>query len=139
MTENTQNLKFRSVDEFLEFLPPQERKIVDELRKLVFDCLPECTEKLSYNVPYYALRYGVCFIWPASVQWKIVTQQSVDLGFCKGHLLTDDLNYLDKGKRKEVYVRTFYSVKDIDADLLRSFIYEAAIVDEQLAKSKKRH
>ncbi|QMU30734.1 hypothetical protein [Adhaeribacter radiodurans] len=71
-----QDVAFQSVDDFLAYLPEDELQIVEFLRRLVFYCLPNCTEKLAYNVPYYWVNKSICFIWPASVKWgKQVTYQ----------------------------------------------------------------
>ena len=48
-----QKLNFRNVDDFLDYLPDNELEIVQFLRQLIVDCIPNCTEKLAYNVPYY--------------------------------------------------------------------------------------
>ena len=50
--------------------------------------------------------------------------------------MTDDLGYLEKANRKEVYMKTFHDVKEIDTELLKQYLYEAAFVDEQTAKRK---
>ncbi|MCE3228728.1 MAG: hypothetical protein K0S32_3279 [Bacteroidetes bacterium] len=134
-----QDVKFRNVDEFLDYLPEDERKIVNLLRKIVFDCLPEVSEKLSYNVPFYRVHKGICFVWPASVKWgKGHTWTGVRFGFQYGYLLADEINYLDKGERKQVYWKNFSSIKEIDTDLLKSYIFEAAILDQQGAGTKKK-
>src|SRR5688572_22518649 len=96
--QKMQNVSFSNVDEFLEFLPDDERKIVEVLRNLVFNCIPYCTEKLSYNVPFYRVNKNICFIWPASVQWgKTKSNNGVRLGFSNGYLMQDEIGYLDKG------------------------------------------
>ncbi|HNT19054.1 MAG TPA: DUF1801 domain-containing protein, partial [Saprospiraceae bacterium] len=59
-----QNVSFRSVGEFLEYLPAEERVIVDVLRKLILDTLPGIEERLSFNVPFYRMKKDICFIWP---------------------------------------------------------------------------
>jgi hypothetical protein len=66
-------------------------------------------------------------------------KSGVEFGFCKGHLLAD-VSYLDKGTRKEVYTRTFHSIKEIDTEALRQLLYEAVVVDEEeysLKREKK--
>jgi hypothetical protein len=136
MKNRFQSVDFHDVEEFLDYLPEKDRKIVDKLRKLVLECLPGCKEKLAYNVPYYYLNSRVCFIWPGVVQWGTPRREGVELGFCRGHLMADERDYLEKGNRKEVYMKTFHDVKDIDAELLKQYIYEAAFVDEQAAKKK---
>jgi hypothetical protein len=130
-----QQVKFGSVDEMLEYLPDDELLITERLRKLVFDCVPSITEKLSFNVPFYKLNKGMFFIWPSSILWGAKkTNEGVRFGFQQGYLLIDELGYLDKGGRKQVYWRDFLTVKDIDFDLLRTYIYEALIIDESFKK-----
>ncbi|MCD6013604.1 MAG: hypothetical protein K0Q79_3466 [Flavipsychrobacter sp.] len=128
-----QSVDFRSVDEFLDYLPADELKIVERLRKIIFDSVPGITEKLSYNVPFYKMNTGMFFIWPAAILWgKTKSYTGVRFGFQQGYLLADEINYLDKGERKQVYYKDFLSIKDIDTELLKSYIFEAVVVDEQL-------
>ncbi|MBS1537231.1 MAG: DUF1801 domain-containing protein [Bacteroidetes bacterium] len=133
--KSMQNVSFRTVDEFLEFLPKDEFIIVDYLRRVIFEYIPHITEKLRYNVPFYKLHKNLCFIWPASVLWgKKKTYSGVRFGFTSGYLLNDELGYLDKGTRKQVYWKEFTDIKSIEVDILKSFIFAAVLLDEQLAK-----
>lgn len=134
-----QDVSFKNIDEFLEYIPKEELELVNYLRKIVFLCAPHCTEKLSYNVPFYKMNKNFCFIWPASVKWgKQVAYKGVRFGFTNGYLLTDETNYLDKGDRKQVYWKDFKTKKEIDTNLLKSYIYEALIIDEQYKKLHKK-
>jgi hypothetical protein len=140
-TDNTkqkmQDVSFRNIEDFLEYLPDDELKMVELLRKIIFNCLPDISEKLSYNVPFYKRHRNLLFIWPASVLWgKKKTYKGVRLGFTNGNLMGDENGYLDKGDRKQVYFKDFESIKEIDVDLLKSYIYDAAIIDEELKKKK---
>jgi hypothetical protein len=134
-----QDVDFRTVGEFLDYLPPHELKIVERLRELVFECIPDVKEKLTYNVPFYYRHSRILFIWPGSVQWGNSKRDDVHLGFCKGHLLADP-SYLEKGDRKEVYLKPFYNTKEINAEAIRQLLYETVVVDEEewLAKKKKK-
>jgi hypothetical protein len=132
-----QNVHFNSVEEFLEFLPEDELKVVRVLRNLMLECMPGCTEKLSFNVPYYKRHSNICFIWPGSVSWGNVQNKGVRLGFTKGYLMQDEINYLDKGDRKQVYWKDYYEVKDIDVDLLKAYVFEAVEIDHQVNSEKK--
>ena len=125
-----QRVSFLNVNEFLEYLPEDELKIVEVLRSLVFECIPDVKEKLAYNVPFYYRHSRICFIWPGSVPWGKTTRKGVEFGFCKGHLLSDP-SYLVAGDKKEVYTRTFYSTGEIDSQILRQLLYEAVIVDKE--------
>ncbi len=127
-----QNVSFQSLDDFLEFLPEEERVITEKLRALVFDTLPEIGERLSFNVPYYRLHRDICFIWPASVLWgKTKAYDGVRFGFTYGHLLQDESHYFQLGNRKQVSYRDFHTPLEIDSDRIRSFLFEASILDEQ--------
>jgi hypothetical protein len=133
-----QQVSFRSVDEFLDYLPPDELAITEYLRKIVLACMPDAREKLSFNVPYYSLRAMVCFIWPASITWgKKKTYEGVRFGFAKGYLMEDDLNYLDKGNRKKIYWRDFQTIEEIDVPLLKTYLQEAILIDEFVAAEKQ--
>lgn len=132
-----QNIRFESINDLLNFLPEHELVIVQFLRKLVFDCFPNPIEKISYNVPYYYQHSRVCFIWPSSVPWGNVKKDGVLLGFCHGNLLRDEMNFLEKGDRKQVFVKTFQKIKDIDTDIVKTYIIEAIFIDEQIRKNKK--
>ncbi len=133
-----QNVNFQTVEELLDFLPVDELKIVELLRKVIFSCIPDIEEKLSYNVPFYKRHSNICYIWPSSVQWGNVKLSGVQFGFNKGYLMHDDIDWLEKGKRKQVFWKTFHSVKEIDVDLLKAYIFEAALVDEEVLKKKRK-
>src|ERR1041385_235099 len=93
-----QDVDFKSIEEFLELLPIGERKIVDALRKLVLECIPDSEEKISYNVPFYRRHYNICYIWPPSITWDGFAHEGVKLGFTYGHLLQDEIGFLERGK-----------------------------------------
>jgi len=134
-----QSVSFKNIDEFLEFLPEVELKTVELLRKIVFSCIPDCTEKLSYNVPFYKKHSNICFIWPSSVTWgETMKQRGVRFGFSKCNQLQDETGYLDKGDRKQVYWKDFYSINEIDIDLLKAYIFEAAVIDEEMMRKKRK-
>lgn len=133
--QRIQSITFKSTYDFFEFLPPEELKLVQFLREVIFECIPHCTEKLSYNVPYYYKHSRICFIWPSSIPWGNIKQKGVvRLGFAKGYLMNDKLNYLDKGNRKQVYWKDFTQTEDIDIPLLKTHLFEAALLDEQTNK-----
>jgi hypothetical protein len=132
-----QDVDFRDVDDLIGQLPEDERKIVERLRSLVLECIPDAKEKLSYNVPFYSRFTRICYIWPGFVPWGSKRKKGVDLGFCRGSLLSDT-SYLDINGRKEVFTKTFYSTRDIDAEKVRQLLYEAALVDEERHRMKKK-
>jgi hypothetical protein len=134
-----QNISFDTVEDFLEFLPVDELRIVNVLRMLVLECMPDAIEKLSFNVPFYKRHKTVCFIWPASVFWgSKKTYEGVRFGFANGYLMQDEIGYLNKGDRKQIYWRDFTSVSEIDVSLLRAYLFEAMIIDDETKAIKKR-
>lgn len=132
-----QNLHFRSVGEFLDYLSGEERIIIDYLREIILDSIPEVTEKLAYNVPYYYKHSRICFLWPPSVPWGNTLIKGVQMGFCNGNLLNDEIGYLEKGSRKQVYWKTFSNIREIDADLLKTYLYDATRIDAEIKRLKK--
>ena len=133
-----QNVQFQSVGELLDFLDPERLEMVETLRELVFETVPGVEERLSFNVPFFR-RYGaLCFIWPGSVSWGSTVWEGVEFGFNNGHLLADEDRYLDRGKRKQVFTKRFFSVHDVkmNIDRLRALLMEAAEVNELLQMEK---
>jgi hypothetical protein len=86
-------------------------------------------------VPFY-YQYGrVCYIWPSSIPWGKVAEGGVLLGFPKGHLLRDELGWLEAGNRKEVRSKTFFKSAEIDTAMVRTYIQEAIRVDTEMKES----
>ena len=125
-----QKLAFRNVGDFLDYLPEDELAVVECLRELVLEALPEVKEKLSYNVPFYYRHRRICYIWPASVPWGKVSA-GVTLGFCQGHLLVDD-DYLCRSDRKNVATVNFRSVSQVDIQKIQDLLWQAAAIDDTL-------
>lgn len=132
-----QVVSFRSVEDCLEYLPEHERIITDHLRELIFLNIPQVREKLAYNVPYFSRRTNICFIWPGSILWGQKTNAGVRLGFVNGYLLSDESGYLDHGDRKQVYWRDFFSLHELDHELISTLLVEATDLDEQLWLEKQ--
>ena len=132
-----QNVSFNSIDEFLAYLPENERILVDLLREIIYECLPGVKEKLSYNVPYFSIHKRICFIWPASVPWGKVEKDGVTLGFCFGNLLEDPEEYLEKGTRKFVSTKTFKSPSEINIEFVKYFLLESLENDKLNRKPLK--
>jgi hypothetical protein len=131
MAKQMQNVKFKSLDDFFEHLPNDELKIVEILRKQVFECIPDVQEKLSFQVPFYYGRKSICFIWPGSVWWgSKQTIFGVQFGFTRGHRLTNIDNHFEIGSRKQLITKTYTSPREIDLPLLSAFLYEAALLDQ---------
>lgn len=127
--ENGQELQCKTVDEFLGYLPQSELEIVLFLRKIIFECMPDCKEKLTYNVPFYYRHSRICYIWPATIPWEKMSK-SVGIGFCKGD------SFLDETFENTKF--TFNSVDEVDVALLKEKIQEAILIDEKIVKARRR-
>jgi hypothetical protein len=132
-----QKVNFKTIDDFLDYLPEPELKLVNILQQIVLKAIPECTEKLAYNVPFYYKHRRICYIWPASMPWGGITE-GVALGFCRGNQLVNPDFYLSGEENKVIRSKTFRFAAEIDTDLLRDFLFEAAILDEQFKKNLKQ-
>jgi hypothetical protein len=104
-----------SIVELFGRLLENERIITDVLRQIILETMPGyCREKISFNVPFFYHKKGICIIWPASVPRGGV-REGVLLGFWQGNKLADKEHYLSPGTNKKVffhvklyYIRCFY-------------------------------
>jgi len=129
-------IKFQSFVEFWDYLPEDERLIVDVLRQIILAQLPKnYKEKLSYNVPYFYGNRRICLIWPGSVPWGGI-RSGVLLGFCQGYLLDDSENYLTHGTNKQVYYKIYHSADEIDEAAIVKLLHEAIELDMNFGPKK---
>ncbi|SEA90362.1 protein of unknown function (DU1801) [Flavobacterium gillisiae] len=131
--ENPQEIELTSIQEFLDYLPEEELEIVLFLRKIVLECMPDCKERLAYNVPFYYRHSKICYIWPASIPWEKVNN-GVGIGFCKDASLLDETFETISFSSKSL----FSSISEIDVDSLKQQIYQAISIDEQIVKARRR-
>jgi hypothetical protein len=126
---NLPAIRIRSLIELFDILPEDERIIVDVLRQIILENLPPtCKEKISYNVPFFHGKKGICIIWPASVPRGGI-EKGVLLGFWHGNKLNDDDNYLRHGSNKQVFYKIFRSEDEIDEVAIVKLLKEAVRVD----------
>lgn len=127
-------IRFATAQELFDFLPADERALMEHLRELIISQAPELKERLSYSVLVYKLRRDVCFIWPASVLWGgEKTYEGVRFGFSHANLLADPSGYLQRGQRKQVYWRDLQKVTPTDERMLRLLLAEAVRIDDERA------
>jgi hypothetical protein len=139
-------VKTIDIDQMIAGLPRNEQVLVKRLRALVMECIPQATEKAYYDfgIPFYTRNRLICFIWPPSVSWEPGVNQEkrkakgVSLGFNQGNLMSNEDGILLAEGRKQVYVTYFKELNDIDEVKVRALLFEAAMIDEQFVKKKKR-
>ena len=123
-------LKIKSILDLFEILPENERIIVDVIRQIIIENLPkECKEKISYNVPFFYRKRGLCILWPSTVPRGGI-KEGVLLGFWYGNKLTDVDQYLSHGTNKQIFYKIYKSPDEIDERALVKLLKEAVRVDD---------
>ena len=122
-----QKVNFKDIEAFLAYLPESELRIVNLLRRIIIDCIPDCQEKLAYNVLFFYRRSRICYVWPGSIP-RGGFKEGVAIGFCRGSELIDEGDYFDK-RGKGIALKVFLKTEEVNVDLLKSYIYEAFLID----------
>lgn len=104
--------------------PENYRNMLFHIIAVVESTIPEATLEFKWTVPYfYYKKKPLCYL-NASHKYGFV-----DVGFAKGFQLKDHLNYLiaDKGRNTVKSLR-YYSLENIDNELLKSVLNEAKLL-----------
>ena len=105
------------VDEFVkEKVPPDFHDIVAMLRKLMRECAPHATEKISYGLPMWIGRSTLAWISPA--------KQHITFGFTFGSEF-DDKHGLLQGKGKHARNVRIKELAEANREALRHYIQQA--------------
>jgi hypothetical protein len=130
-------IKINSIVELFGMLPEKERLIADILRQIILENLPDyCKEKISFNVPYYYGKKGICILWPASIPRGGI-RDGVLLGFWQGNKLIDEDKYLTHGTNRKVFYKVIKSSKEISERAIVKLLKEAVRVDGLTFRSDK--
>src|SRR5215216_5465595 len=122
-------MKIRNLVDLFTILPEDEKLIVDVLRQIILENLPEyCKEKISYNVPFFYGNKSICIIWPATIPRGGI-KEGVLLGFWYGNKLNDVDGYLTHGTNKQVFYKIYKSAEEIDESAIVKLLKEAVRVD----------
>ena len=132
------SFKIRSLVQLFEILPEEERIIVDVLRQIILENLPEyCKEKISYNVPFFYGNKGICIVWPSTIPRGGI-KEGVLLGFWYGNKIADTDNYLTHGTNKQVFYKIYKLADEIDEEAIKKLLKQAIAYDmTQKNKFKK--
>lgn len=123
------NRKIKSLVQLYNLLPENERIITDVLRQLVIENLPSyCKEKISYNVPFFYGKKGICIIWPATIPRGGI-KSGVLLGFWYGYKLKDKNNFLTHGTNKQIFYKIYQQPEEIDEGPIIDLLKEAVRLD----------
>ena len=124
-------MKITSLLQLYKILPEQKRLIVDILRQIVEENLPDCCkEKISFNVPFFYGRKGICIIWPATVPRGGI-KKGVLFGLWYGNRLKDVDRYLTHGTNKQIFYKIYQDADEIDEKAIVKLLKEAIEVDKK--------
>jgi hypothetical protein len=127
-------IKIKSVLHLYEVLPEEERIIVDVLRQIISENIPGTfKEKISYNVPFFYGKKGICIVWPSIIPRGGI-KKGVLLGFWYGNKLKDVDHYLTHGTNKQIFYKIFYSPEDINEKAIIKLLKEAVRLDNAWKK-----
>jgi hypothetical protein len=125
------SLKIKSLLQLYAILPDNERMIVDVLRQIIIDNLPSyCEEKVSFNVPFFYGKKGICIVWPSTIPRGGI-KKSVLLGFWYGNKLNDINGYLTHGTNKQIFYKIYQTVEEINEKEIVLLLKEAVKLDKQ--------
>ncbi len=141
-----EQVKSVDIDQLISDLPRSEQVLVKRLRSLIIECIPQAAEKTYPDLimPFFKKKRLICFIWPPSVPWASGTNhekqktKGVALGFNQGNLMSNQAGVLLAEGRKQVYMIYFKKPGDIDEVQVRALLFEAAMIDEQFGKKKRK-
>lgn len=63
--------------------------------------------------------------------------EGVQIGFCKGHALSDT-SWLDRESCKEVFTKKIYRPEEIISDIVKAYLFEAVEIDKLFAQHKRQ-
>lgn len=122
-------MKIKSLIELFDILPENERIIVDVLRQIIIESLPAyCKEKISYNVPFFYGKKGICIVWPSTVPRGGI-KKGVLLGFWYGNKLKDVDGYLTHGTNKQIFYKIYHTPEEINEKAIKKLLKEAVEFD----------
>lgn len=125
------------VENYINSLEDEEFAISNYLHQIIINTSPKIKTKLSYGVPYYKINYRLCFVWQATAPYSII-KEGVQLGFCKGNLLSNAQELLDMGNRKEVAIVNFTKANQINEQQISEILYEAIEIDEMVYRERRK-
>jgi hypothetical protein len=111
--------KLKEVDTYIESAPEAQKEVLNILRNLIFDAVPNVVEDFKWNQPVYALEKNFAYLKS--------NKQHVNLGFFSFDK-TEDPKGLLEGTGKSMRHIKISSKSDIDSDLLLKMIKQSAQV-----------
>ncbi len=120
-----------AVEYYIEDLPKSARTLFKVTRSLILDSGPAITEKISYKIPFFYYFGPLVYL----NQYK----GGVDIGFFRGHALSNEQQLLEIRERKIVASIPILSLEVFNQheNQVREILQEALLLNEMLYKNKK--
>lgn len=109
------------VEEFIRNASPTVRPLLQDLRELVREELPDAREEIKWGRPVYSLNHIVCYLAAAG--------DHANLGFYRGIEL-DDPKGLLQGEGKKLRHIKVYSTEEIRRRWYGTLLKQAAKLDD---------
>ena len=104
--------------------PEPFKSILLQLQVLIESEIPELELKYKWKIPFYYIENKpFCFL--------NVTKGYVDVGFWAGAYLDAYSNYLVSGNRKVIKSLRYFSVEEIDVEILMKILKESRKMRQQ--------
>lgn len=118
------------VEHFIENIQSNTlRQAAEELRMLIFACVPDVQERLKYGIPFYSCKGDICYLTPQ--------KKKLVLGFVQGVKLRPRPGVLVAEDRKQIRHLVFEKQEDIYAELVAEILEEAMRYNEKKQRAKK--
>ena len=112
-----------TVDEFVQAkVLPQFRPVVEMIRSLMKECVPDAQEMISYGIPAYRRNRILAVISP--------TKKDITLSFSRGSFFEDKYQLLRGVGKVSLHVK-LKSVETANLEALRYYIQQAVEWDDR--------
>lgn len=113
------------VEDYILKQPENFRMILFHLILIIEKEITQVTLEFKYGIPYYYLnKKPFCYLAPNH------KKKYVDLGFAKGFQLNSNLYYLVSENRNTVKSLRYYSLEEINYEILIEVLKEASLFNK---------
>ena len=120
-----------TIEKLINRLPEKQCEFVSQVRSIILSAHPEMTEKLTFSTPFFSCRQWLCY-------FNILDNGGLEVGFCKGHLLTDSYSLLIARNRKVVRSIVYESLELFDEKIFREYLEQAITLNLKKMKIKTK-
>lgn len=121
--------KFQSTEHFLEY-HAEHSAILETLRRIVLSCSDHIREGIRYNTPFYDYKGMLLYI--------SLNKKYVYIGFVHGISMSDEAGVFASNTLKQIRQIHYKSLRDIDEEVLRNYVFEAMLIQDEREKLKKK-